>query len=75
MGDIIGGAIFMGLFIAYVIWKNKKSGKITDSESRLRDDRYRPEEDDDSSGGFFSFSMGSSGDHDGDDDGDGGDDD
>ncbi|WDP90396.1 MAG: hypothetical protein HUN04_12100 [Desulfobacter sp.] len=74
MGEIIGGAIFMALFIAFAVWKGGKKGKITDAERRLRDDEYWADEEKEGSGGLFSFSMGSS-DGDSDDDGDGGGDD
>lgn len=34
MGEIIGGVMFMGLVIAFAMWKGKKSNKTDDDRSR-----------------------------------------
>ncbi|MDD9302114.1 MAG: hypothetical protein HUK40_07120 [Desulfobacter sp.] len=67
MGEIIGGVVFMGLFIAFAMWRGRKSGRVTDADSRLREDSYWAEKNEEESGSLFSFGAGNSGDHDGDD--------
>ncbi|MCG8375515.1 MAG: hypothetical protein MI702_03450 [Chlorobiales bacterium] len=77
MGQIAGGVIVMVLFIAFAMWKGRRSGRITDADRRMREDEYwaRKEEEGEDSGSVFSFSFGSSGNHDGDDGGGDGSDD
>ena len=45
MGEIIGGIIVMGLFIAFVIWKNKEKNKEHDPIREMHEQEYWAEKD------------------------------
>ncbi len=45
MGEIFGGIIIMGIFIAFIMWKNKGGVKEQDEMARLNEERYWAQRD------------------------------
>jgi hypothetical protein len=40
MGEILGGIIVMGLFIAFIMWRSKKSQKNQTEFQKFQEDQY-----------------------------------